>query len=429
MYQFRGFCQLQQALNGGLFAAVVWAEGLEKSWIFSFDCPRVNFQPAIVTGPFFIVTTVLSDTLIVGQQATGTDITVPVIRFSGTGAGPSVYIQANIHGAEVQGNAVIHHLVELFKSHPPKGDVCLVPMANPLGINQKSGEFTLGRFDPITGENWNRQYHFEASLIDQLVQTHLNAPEAEVAAALRQAMAAQIDAKLASPYGVKSGQHLALRLQKMALQADIVLDLHTGPISARHLYVPSYAQERAHLFNIPLNIVIPSDFAGALDEASFSPWWQLSEAMAAQGRALPVMVDAFTLELGSQEYLNVASARNDALGIARYLQHQGVLGAFEFTLPQTTQYACTLENYRAIYSPCGGQIEYLAPLGVPASAEQVLARIWHFDALATSRQQSRELRLPEDVIPVLHFASASVRQGTELYKVLTHYYPLTGAEG
>ncbi|SDJ52579.1 hypothetical protein SAMN04488540_10974 [Ferrimonas sediminum] len=374
------------------------------------------------------MTTVSSDTLIVGQQATGTDITVPVIRFTGTGNGPSVYIQANIHGAEVQGNAVIHHLVELFNCHPPKGDVCLVPMANPLGINQKSGEFTLGRFDPITGENWNRQYHFDASLIDQLAQSHLNAPEAEVAAALRQAMGVQIDAKLASPFGVKSGQHLALRLQKMALQADIVLDLHTGPISARHLYVPSYAEERAHLFNIPLNIVIPSDFAGALDEASFSPWWQLSDAMAARGRALPVLVDAFTLELGSQEYLNVASARDDALGIARYLQSRGVLDPFELTLPKTTQYACSLDNYRAIYSPCGGQIEYLAPLGEPVSAEHPLARIWHFDALATSLQQSRELRLPVDVIPVLHFASASVRQGTELYKVLTHYYRLSGSD-
>ncbi|TKB48186.1 succinylglutamate desuccinylase/aspartoacylase family protein [Ferrimonas sediminicola] len=368
--------------------------------------------------------TVTTQSLVVGQQATGTDITVPVIRFQGQGRGPRTYIQANVHGAEVQGNGVIHHLVQLFKTHPPFGDVVLVPMANPLGINQKSGEFTLGRFDPVSGENWNRQYHFDPALVQQLARDMADASEQELAQALRQGIARQIEDKLASPFGVKSGQHLALRLQKMALEADIVLDLHTGPISARHLYVPEYARERAHLFNIPLNILIPSDFAGAMDEASFSPWWQLSEALAKQGRAFPVMVDAFTLELGSQEYLNVEDAYRDALGIVRYLQHRGALPKFDVPLPEMTQYACYLDDYRAVYSPCGGQIEYLATLGQPLAPGEPLARVWHFDALMTGDRESRELTLPEAVIPVLHFASASVRQGTELFKVLSHHFLL-----
>ncbi|WP_028109585.1 succinylglutamate desuccinylase/aspartoacylase family protein [Ferrimonas futtsuensis] len=368
--------------------------------------------------------TVTTHSLVVGQQATGTDITVPVIRFSGSGSGPSTYIQANVHGAEVQGNAVIHHLVQMLKKHPPLGDVVLVPMANPLGINQKSGEFTLGRFDPVSGENWNRQYHFDPGLVQHLAQTMTHASEQELAQAMREGIRAQLDAKLASPFGVKSGQHLALRLQQMALEADIVLDLHTGPISARHLYVPQYARARAHLFNIPLNILIPSDFDGAMDEASFSPWWQLSEAMAKLGRELPVLVDAFTLELGSQEYLNVDDAYWDALGIARYLQHQGVLPQFDAPLPQITQHACQLKDYRPVYSPCGGQIEYLASLGQTVEPGQPLARIWHFDALMTGKRESRDLTLPETAIPVLNFASASVRQGTELFKVLTNTFLL-----
>lgn len=364
--------------------------------------------------------------LVVGQQATGTDITVPVIKIQGQGAGPSVYIQANIHGAEVQGNGVIHQLLEAFKRQPPLGDVTLVPMANPLGINQKSGEFTLGRFDPITGENWNRQYHFDAAIIDELVNHHFDASETELASRLREAIAAQIDDKLASPFGVKSGQHLALRLQKMALEADIVLDLHTGPISARHLYVPAYAIEDAPYFGIGLNIIIPSDFAGALDEASFSPWWQLSEAMQKQGRKLPVMVDAFTLELGSQEKLDMNAAKLDAQGIVNYLSHRGVLAesAYQASDSETELHACLLKDYRAVYSPYGGQIEYLAALGQPVAAGEPLAQIWHFDALGTTQHVGRELTLPEAVIPVLHFASASVRQGTELYKVLTNTFRL-----
>ena len=35
------------------------------------------------------------------------------------------------------------------------------------------------------------------------------------------------------------------------------------------------------------------------------------------------------------------------------------------------------------------------------------------------------LTLEEDAMPILHFASASVHQGTELYKLFTNYFKLT----
>ena len=43
----------------------------------------------------------------VGEIANGLPLTIPVYRIKGDGTGPKVYIQANMHGAEVQGNAVI----------------------------------------------------------------------------------------------------------------------------------------------------------------------------------------------------------------------------------------------------------------------------------------------------------------------------------
>jgi hypothetical protein len=53
-----------------------------------------------------------------------------------------VYIQANMHGAEVQGNAVIFQLLELLKNIELKGSITLVPYANPVGCNHKNGEYT-----------------------------------------------------------------------------------------------------------------------------------------------------------------------------------------------------------------------------------------------------------------------------------------------
>ncbi|GAA4873440.1 succinylglutamate desuccinylase/aspartoacylase domain-containing protein [Ferrimonas pelagia] len=366
----------------------------------------------------------------IGEHPTGLPLEVPVITLTGPADGPTVYIQANIHGAEIQGNAVIHHLLEAFKANPPAGKITLVPLANPIGINHKNGEFTLGRFDPVTGVNWNRQYHFDGALLDGFVAELTEASDEAIRQQFRAQLRAQINQRLDNPWGLTVGQNLCLRLQRMAVEADIVLDLHTGPVSARHLYVPSYTRERARHFNIPLNILMPSDFDGALDEACFSPWWQLSERFAAQGRALPVMVDAFTLELGSQEWLNVEDAKQDAAGILNYLQHQGLWSHCADPLPYTltlqTQYACELSDYKALYSPSGGQVEFLAPLCEPVPAGQPLARLWHFNQLGLTPDNGlyQALALPCNAIPVLHFASASVQQGTELYKVLTNTFAL-----
>lgn len=356
----------------------------------------------------------------VGQQPSGEPARIPVITVKGRPGGPRVYLQANVHGAEIQGNAVLERFLALCRANPPRGHFTLVPLANPIGINQKSGEFTLGRFDPISGENWNRQYHFNNQDLAAFCQSHLHHADVEVTGAFRQHLKAQLAARLASPWGVKTGQHLALRLQQMAVEADIVLDLHTGPISARHLYLPAYARARAHRFNIPLNIVMPSDFGGAMDEAAFSPWWQLSQQFAALGRTYAVPVDAFTLELGSQEKLDIAQAEQDAAGIARYLEEMGCWPDGTHNVVVQTQYACELAHYRALYSPCAGQIEYLAPLGKPVTAGEPVARIWHYDRLGQDTPLFTEVSLPCDGVPVLHFASANVQQGTELYKFLTH---------
>ncbi|GAA5188297.1 succinylglutamate desuccinylase/aspartoacylase domain-containing protein [Ferrimonas gelatinilytica] len=375
--------------------------------------------------------------LAVAQHPTGVELTIPVITVDAGVPGPSVYIQANLHGAEVQGNAVIHHLLEALSLHPPAGRITLVPLANPLGINHKNGEFTLGRFDPVTGNNWNRQYHFCGDDIADFVATEIDSDEDRIKAAFRDKLKAQLRHRLEDPWGLPVGQHLALRLQQLSLDADIVLDLHTGPVSGRHLYVPKYARERARAFNIPLNILMGSEFGGALDEATFSPWWQLSEAFAALGRQVPVWVDGFTLELGSQEQLDLTAAKRDALGILNYLQHshQSAPWGPLWSLPQwqiepVPLHACELVDYRAYYSPRGGQVEYLAKPEQPLAAGAPLARLWHFDRLGASESEqhdhplSETLSLPCDAIPVLHFASASVQQGTELYKVLTNTFPL-----
>ncbi|SES97860.1 succinylglutamate desuccinylase/aspartoacylase family protein [Thalassotalea agarivorans] len=359
-----------------------------------------------------------------GELASGAALTVPVYRIKGNGTGPNVYIQANMHGAEVQGNAVIFQLLELLRDTQLKGDITLVPYANPVGCNHKNGEYTLGRFDPITGVNWNRMYHFDDSYIEQFAQQNHATDVEKIKHQFQQRMLQAIEQKLEhNQFGLTTGQRIAYQLQYMAHQADIVLDLHTGPISSKHLYCPEYAVESAKYFDIPHTILIPNSFAGAMDEATFCPWWTLTDAFAAQGRAVNFEKESFTVELGSQELIDLEVAKEDAKSILSYLRYKSVLTDEQYQPSNMTRYACWLKDYKAFYSPMGGMVDYLAEFGQPLPPGEPLARILRMDNYGDG-DPLHYLTLDKTVIPILHFASASVNQGTELYKVFTEYFEL-----
>lgn len=380
----------------------------------------------------------------VGEMASGVKLTVPVYSYKPEkSTAPDVYIQANMHGAEVQGNAVIFQLLELLKACDIQANITLVPYANPIACNHKNGEYTLGRFDPITGVNWNRMYHFDEAVIAPFVEQHIDASEADIQSNFERLLLAQIEDKLDhNIWGLTTGQRIAYQLQRMAHQADIVLDLHTGPISSQHLYCPEYAKASANYFDIPHTILIPNDFDGAMDEATFCPWWSLQQAFDHKGRDFIMgegifAKESFTVELGTQEQIDLAVAHQDAMSILSYLQHKGVIAGNndaadlpkDFLPQQMTRYACYLKDYKALYAPMGGMVDYLADFGKPLAAGEPLARILRMDNYSSESSAEGDtplhhICLESEVLPILHFASASVNQGTELYKVFTNYFKL-----
>ncbi|RHW76604.1 succinylglutamate desuccinylase/aspartoacylase family protein [Colwellia sp. RSH04] len=366
----------------------------------------------------------------VGEMASGAKLTVPVYSYKTPNPqGPNVYIQANMHGAEVQGNAVIFQLLELLKDCDIQGNITLVPYANPVACNHKNGEYTLGRFDPITGVNWNRMYHFDESIILPFTEQYINATDIDIEHQFKQLMINEIEQKLDhNIFGLTTGQRIAYQLQRLAHQADLVLDLHTGPISSKHLYCPEYAQTSASYFDIPHTILIPNEFDGAMDEATFCPWWHLQQAFVAKGRTFTMgqgvfNKESFTVELGSQEQIDLDVAHQDAMGILSYLQHKGVINAAEYKPQEMTRYACYLKNYKALYSPMGGMVDFLANFGEPLATGEPLARILRMDNYGDG-DPLHYVTLDHTVLPILHFASASVNQGTELYKVFSDFFVL-----
>jgi predicted deacylase len=367
----------------------------------------------------------IKDYLVVAQNASGRNMNVPLYRFIGSQPGPKVYIQSSIHGAEVQGNVVIYHLVQWFKTLPIRGEIILVPNCNPVGTNIKAGEYTLGRFDPVNGTNWNRGYFFDAQFVQQFAQ-ELNEGDSipQIKQQFREQIKHQIQQKLEQEWGLGLAQRLNLKLQQLAFDADYVIDLHNGPVSTRHVYVPEYARASALKFNIPHVILIPNVFSGALDEATFCPWWTLSELLSAR-RQQPVdfAVEAFTLEMGSQEVINFSEGEYDAKSILTYLSAKGCLLQETIEPQAMRRIAVTLNNYKIYYTQQGGIVEYLAKPGEYIKKGELLARILNVDKLEDDRATTNILA-PCDLVAILHFPSASVLSGTQLYKCFTNFFEL-----
>ena len=150
------------------------------------------------------------DYLVVAQNASGRNMNVPLYHFKGTLPGPKVYIQSSIHGAEVQGNVVIYHLIQLLKHTEIRGEIILVPNCNPVGTNIKAGEYTLGRFDPINGINWNRGYYFDEELVARFAES---VAQDESVSSVKSRFRAEIKRRLEQKLGETWGLGLAQRFK------------------------------------------------------------------------------------------------------------------------------------------------------------------------------------------------------------------------
>ncbi len=364
--------------------------------------------------------------LSVASNASGRKMHVPVYRFQGEEPGPKVYIQSSVHGAEVQGNVVIYHLIEYLKVTPIRGEVVLVPNCNPVGTNIKSGEYTLGRFDPVNGENWNRGYFFKEELINDFIDTLTEEQSFDdIKLAFRHRVKEAIDTELSKTWGIGLASRLNLQLQYLAFEADIVIDLHTGSVATRHIYVPEYAKDSAQYFNIPHVIFIPNQFDGALDESVFCHWWTLADKLSQKfpQRKWSVPVEAFTLEMGSQEVIDFDSGQYDANGIMAYLNYKNCLVSADIKPKDIARYAVYLNDYKTLYTQDGGIVEYNVKPGQHIKEGDVLAKVLNVDDLDNDNAVSY-IYAPKDLIAILHFPSASVLCGTQLYKGFINYFKL-----
>ena len=82
------------------------------------------------------------------SNSLGSQKTVTSFHFGEPGTGLKIYIEASLHAEELPGMLVAHHLradLEAFESAGQiRGEVVLVPVANPIGLAQRLDHKPMG---------------------------------------------------------------------------------------------------------------------------------------------------------------------------------------------------------------------------------------------------------------------------------------------
>ncbi|WP_426341367.1 succinylglutamate desuccinylase/aspartoacylase family protein [Pseudoduganella sp. S-14] len=294
----------------------------------------------------------------------------------GKAGGPKAYIQAALHADEVPAMLVAHELHQrlqaLEAAGKVKGEVILVPAANPIGLAQVINERPFGRFDLSNGINFNRGYphYFEqlkARLKDQLGRD----ADANVRTIRRHLR------ELAGQWQPASdAATLKKALFEMAIDADIVLDLHCENEGELHLYVGTSLCEAAQpLANLMgACAVLHTTGAGGepFDEACSRLWWDLA-AHFAPDYPIPSACMAATVELRGEVDVSYELAARDADAIIGYLHVRGLVDAGDVKVPQQGCAPTPLEGTQRLDAPHAGMLVYLKEVGATVRAGDVIA--------------------------------------------------------
>ncbi len=281
----------------------------------------------------------------------GSQKTLVAFHFGTPGARPKVYIQASLHAEELPGMLVAHHLREHLTAADQagllRGEVVLVPVANPIGLSQRLDHRAMGRFEFDTAQNFNRHYPDMAEAVLGEARTRLG-PDAQANVATVRRL---VGAWLEQWQPASELDSLRRQLLLLAHDADLVLDLHCDNDAVIHLYSEEACwpplEPLARLLGCHAVLLARESGGGPFDERLSGLWWQLAAALRAAGvnAPLPQACASTTVELRGEGDVSHDLAREDAQGPAAGDEQEVIkFPAAVFAKAKLITYGATLSN-------------------------------------------------------------------------------------
>lgn len=330
--------------------------------------------------------------IIIGGDTTGIEWRMPVFRFKGSdAAAPSVYIQAALHANELPGTALLHFLLERLRKAEVdgaiRGDITVIPQANPIGLAQSHFGEMEGRFDLGTRTNFNRDFPL-------------------VALGERETLLDNIERRSAV-------DQLKRRLLHAALDADLVLDLHCDDESLQYAYIDeAFWPEAADLAAaLDMAAVFLSDgkstaFEEAVGHAFKRPGGETLKSV--PGRL------AVTVELRGKRDVYPDMARRDVESLWQFLAGRGVIADPAFAAKSYAGPAVPLDNIEIVRAREPGTVLFHRDIGEEVKAGDLLATLItrpgepdgvlevtaSHDGLIVTRTSARHARRGDDLMKI-----------------------------
>jgi predicted deacylase len=315
------------------------------------------------------------ETLALTGASAGTRRELTLYRYGAVGAQPKVYLQAGLHADEMPGVLVLQHLMELLdvaaSRGEVKGEICVVPVANPIGLSQWAHQRPLGRQDAESLQNFNRGYPDLGKLVADGLEAVLGQDSGQNLRLIRRAFRAEL-AKMQPRTDV---QELQVGLLAWSCDADYVLDLHCDHFAVMHLYAstarPEVTTWLCQSVGAKLALIEDSSGGNAFDEAHTMPWRHLRARF---GDRVPMGCFSTTLEYRGQFDVSDRVAQADAANLMTFLARIGAVeGEGQPSFPDAVH--LPLGGADEVFAPQGGVVTWTAEPGDQVAAGQVLGHV------------------------------------------------------
>ncbi len=303
--------------------------------------------------------------------------TLQVLRFGAPGAGPKVYIQSALHADEVPAILVAQHLAQLLAQAEADGriigEIVLVPFANPIGLGQYLFGQHHGRFDVRDGGNFNRGYAELATQLAASVRPLLTDSVAHNTRVIRMAMVKAVGELTATT----PTQDLKNKLLALAVDADVVLDLHCDTDAVMHLYALTpqavVAEQLGAALGARAVLLATESGDSPFDEACTRPWFDLQKLLP----EFPIDLACFgaTVELRGETDTSHILAEQDAQGLCTFLAQRGVLTGVADSVRGPQCAPTPLSGSEPITAPHAGVVVFHRNPGERVVAGDVIADV------------------------------------------------------
>lgn len=294
------------------------------------------------------------ETIAFAGDVPGVTFELRVLRFAGTDSSAlKAYLQSSLHGAELPGQAALHHLIPMLEQAEREGrlagDITIVPQANPIASSQWLAHQHVGRFEMFSSVNFNRGF----PLLTDFDTSALPGVDAPIAATDR----------------------LKAQLVKLALPHEIILDLHCDDEGESYVYIhedfwPAMSDLAVALGST--SALLWDDTAGvAFEEACANPALELVKAGKDISRRAVT-----TIEFRGMNDVDFHTGRSDAEGLYSFLAGRGVVADSAAKPAGTFSGNVTpLNHVEMIRAPEGGMILFHVSLGDVVKQDDPLVTI------------------------------------------------------